>query len=48
MTKPNTKPKKEYRSPRLQSYGSIAALTKAVGTTSKNADGGSGKTNKTQ
>jgi hypothetical protein len=32
-----------YRAPRLTRYGDVGALTKNVGSTSKNNDGGSGK-----
>jgi hypothetical protein len=40
-------PKKPYATPTLERYGGVSALTKAVNTTGKNADGGGGKTNKT-
>lgn len=45
---PKKPPRKTYRSPVLHTYGDIRAITRTVGTASKNADGGGPKsTNKT-
>jgi hypothetical protein len=40
-------PKKSYQSPTLATYGDLASMTKATGSSSKIADGGKGVNNKT-
>ncbi len=48
MSSPNKDNKKKpYSKPELTQYGDIRDLTNAVGSTTKNSDGGTGKTNKT-
>ena len=43
-----TQDKKRYDKPTLKMYGTLSNLTSAVASLSKNADGGTGSTNKTR
>ena len=44
----NGAPRKSYTTPKLRVFGDVAALTRSIGNTTTNPDGGHGSMTKTQ